>query len=70
MLPRMFHEVFVLANVDEVPVPGPDGVVGPPLGSQQPKVSHAWDSDEVALMLTPVILFQYTILSDTFRFIG
>ncbi|KAJ9112251.1 hypothetical protein QFC22_006335 [Naganishia vaughanmartiniae] len=49
LLPRMFYEVFVLANVDEVPVPGPDGTIPPPSGSQQPR---------------------YTILSDTFRFVG
>ncbi|KAJ9092552.1 hypothetical protein QFC21_006783 [Naganishia friedmannii] len=51
LLPRMFYEVFVLANVDEVPGPGPgpDGTVPPPSGGQQP---------------------TYTILSDTFRFVG
>ncbi|KAJ9104990.1 hypothetical protein QFC20_004430 [Naganishia adeliensis] len=49
LLPRMFHEVFVLANVEEVPTLSADGVPVPPVGGQQP---------------------QYTILSDTFRFVG
>lgn len=49
LLPRMFYEVFVLANVDEVVLPpqgqGPEGTVEPPttttmVGSQQPTVSR------------------------------
>lgn len=39
LLPRMFHEVFVLANTEEVPTPNAEGVVLPPTGSQQPQVS-------------------------------
>lgn len=35
----MFHEVFVLANTEEVPAPNAEGVVLPPTGSQQPQVS-------------------------------
>ncbi|KAI5449697.1 hypothetical protein NCC49_004158 [Naganishia albida] len=37
LLPRMFHEVFVLANTEEVPAPNAEGVVLPPTGSQQPQ---------------------------------
>lgn len=39
LLPRMFHEVFVLANVEEVPTLSADGVPVPPVGGQQPQVS-------------------------------
>lgn len=39
LLPRMFHEVFVLANPEEVPVANAEGGVVPPTGSQQPQVS-------------------------------
>ena len=39
LLPRTFHQVFVLANTDEVPSLDADGAPVPPAGSQQPQVS-------------------------------